>query len=411
MKIKTIFLAAVFLASCQSIKYQKQAEKPIQNSIDVSTEKTMVTRNVNQGLTVKKSEADFKSDTQNIQNVEQKNLWSFVKKHLNEPIEDNERIREQKEKLLKTKQHFYNLALNAEPYMYLIAEEIQKRNMPMKLVLLPIVESNFNPAAISSAKAAGLWQMLSSTAKYYGVKQNEWYDGRHDVLASTHAALDLMQNLNRKFNGDWLLTIAAYNCGEYCVLRQIKANKAQGKPTHFWALSLPRETSLYIPKMLALSDIIKNSEKYGVKLPISDENRGLIVVNLDHPMKLTQAAEMSGLPLSKFKLYNFGYKHSSTPLSGPHYFMVPQSHAQQFKIALKTKKKSMEDATLLANHKNDDMPSVFYKVAAGDTLSGIAQRMNIKIHDVKNWNQLEDLNFLKIGQVLQLKNELNYLNG
>lgn len=144
--------------------------------------------------------------------------------------------------------------------MYLIVEQIKKRKMPMELVLLPIVESAFDPHATSSANAAGLWQIVPSTGRNYGLKQNQWYDGRRDVVASTKAALDILERLNKMFNGDWLLTVAAYNSGEGRVMQAIKANKAKGKPTDFWALSLPRETSLYVPKMLALGDLLKNSK-------------------------------------------------------------------------------------------------------------------------------------------------------
>lgn len=407
MKIKTIFLTIILLIGCRPIQYQSQpAEK---HSPEVSTKKNEeVNSNLNKLLSVKKSNVDSPNEPKT-QNLKQKNLWDFIRSQIKEPVQNHPLISKQKEKYLKSKKHFYDMAFHAEPYMYLIAEEIQKRHMPIELILLPIVESNFNPAATSSANAAGLWQMLPSTAKYYGVKQNKWYDGRYDVLASTNAALNLMQNLNRKFNGDWLLTIAAYNCGEFCVLREIKANKKRGKPTDFWSLSLPKETYLYIPKMLALSDIIKNSEKYSIQLPDSDEDRRLVEVNVGHPIKLAQVAVMSGLPLSQLKLYNSGYKRKSTPPGGPYYFMMPQSHFRQFKMALKRKKKSMTEVTLLARNQNHKMFSTFYTVRAGDTLSSIARRTKIKMSDLENWNQLKDPHLLKMGQVLQLKNEVNHL--
>lgn len=139
-------------------------------------------------------------------------------------------------------------------------------------------------------------------------ENNQWYDGRRDVVASTTAALNMMQRLNRMFDGDWLLTVAAYNSGEGRVMQAVKANKRQGKPTNFWALSLPRETSIYVPKMLALSDIIKNSRKYGVKLPKTDETRALARIDVGQQIQLTQAAEMAGLSVTKMKAYNPGYK-------------------------------------------------------------------------------------------------------
>ena len=159
--------------------------------------------------------------------------------------------------------------------MYWIAGQVKKRNMPMELVLLPIVESAFDPHATSGANAAGIWQIIPSTGRNYGLKQTRSYDARRDVVASTTAALDMMQRLNKMFDGDWLLTVAAYNSGEGRVMKAIKTNKARGKSTDFWSLPLPQETKLYVPKMLALSDILKNSKRYGVRLPTTDESRAL----------------------------------------------------------------------------------------------------------------------------------------
>lgn len=127
----------------------------------------------------------------------------------------------------------------------------------------------------------------------------------------------MMQRLNRMFNGDWLLTVAAYNSGEGRMMQAVKANKRQGKPTNFWALSLPRETSIYVPKMLALSDIIKHSKKYGIKLPKTDENRALARIDVGQQMQLAQAAEMAGLSITKMKAYNPGYKKALPPPMDP----------------------------------------------------------------------------------------------
>jgi len=141
--------------------------------------------------------------------VSQQNLWNFIGDELKMKVPDNPRIREQRVKYLKNKSYLHDVTLRAEPYMYWITEQIKKRNMPMELVLLPIVESAFDPKATSSANAAGLWQIVPQTGRNYGLKQNQWYDGRRDVVASTTAALDMMQRLNKMFGGDWLLTVAA----------------------------------------------------------------------------------------------------------------------------------------------------------------------------------------------------------
>ena len=223
-------------------------------------------------------------------------LWAFIGDELKMGIPENDRIREQKQKYLRNKSYLHDVTLRAEPYMYWIAGQVKKRNMPMELVLLPIVESAFDPHATSGANAAGIWQIIPSTGRNYGLKQTRSYDARRDIVASTTAALNMMQRLNKMFDGDWLLTVAAYNSGEGRVMKAVKANRSRGKPTDFWSLSLPHETKIYVPKMLALSDILKNSKRYGVKLPTADESRALARVRLDSPVDISQLADMAGMP-------------------------------------------------------------------------------------------------------------------
>jgi membrane-bound lytic murein transglycosylase D len=262
------------------------------------------------------------------------------------------------------------------------------------------VESAFDPKATSSANAAGLWQIVPQTGRNYGLKQNQWYDGRRDVVASTTAALDMMQRLNKMFGGDWLLTVAAYNSGEGRVMQAVKANKAKGRPTDFWALSLPRETSIYVPKMLALSDILKHSKKYGISLPKPSEDRALARVEVGQQMQLTQAAEMAGMSLTKLKSFNTGYKKNVTAPNGPHYIVLPKAHADQFKDSLADGDIAAVQETKLAS--NTPSGAKQYKVRSGDSLSGIAARLNVKTRDLQRWNNLRSAGALKVGQTLQV---------
>lgn len=333
----------------------------------------------------------------------QRDLWNFISDELKMEVPENARIREQKKRYLKNKSYLHDVTLRAEPYMYWIVEQIKQRNMPMELVLLPIVESAFDPHATSSANAAGLWQIIPGTGRNYGLKQNQWYDGRRDVVASTTAALDIMQRLNTMFDGDWLLTIAAYNSGEGRVMKAIKANRAKGKATNFWALALPRETSIYVPKMLALSDILKNSRKYGVKLPTPNESRALARVDVGQQMQLTQAAEMAGLSLTMLKNYNPGYKRGVTAPNGPHYIMVPKAHVEQLKDSLADGDIAAIQPTRLAQSTTESQ----YSVRSGDTLSAIAARLNVSAKDLQSWNNLRSANALKAGQTLQIARVAN----
>lgn len=328
--------------------------------------------------------------------AEDQDLWTFIGDELKMGIPENSRIRDQKQKYLSNKSYLHDVTLRAEPYMYWIAGQVKKRNMPMELVLLPIVESAFDPHATSGANAAGIWQIIPSTGRNYGLKQTRNYDARRDVVASTTAALDMMQRLNRMFDGDWLLTVAAYNSGEGRVMKAMKANKARGKPTDFWSLSLPQETKIYVPKMLALSDILKNSKKYGVRLPTSDESRALARVKLNNPVEVAQLADMAGISVNKLKTFNAGVKGSTLGASGPQYVLVPKKHADQLRSSLAAGEIAAVQPTLVADNSSSARS---YKVRSGDSLSGIASRLNVSTKDLQRWNNLKGAH-IKVGQTL-----------
>lgn len=153
----------------------------------------------------------------------------------------------------------------AKPYLYHIVERLESRGMPLELALLPMVESQFKPNARSPKGALGLWQMMPSTERSFALKQKGWH-GRKDVTASTEAALNYLHFLHKKFNGDWMLALAAYNAGEGAVQRAVNKNRKLGKPIDFWSLSLPRETREYVPKLIALSKLIENPQQYNLQL-------------------------------------------------------------------------------------------------------------------------------------------------
>ncbi|MFC0228894.1 murein transglycosylase D [Serratia aquatilis] len=396
MKTKAIILASVLLVGCQASKQGVSVPEQHAQSLSSAGQEGEAGEYTANG---RASSAQWLSNS----GAAQKDLWNFISDELKMEVPDNYRIREQKRKYLNSKSYLHDVTLRAEPYMYWIVGQIKKRNMPMELVLLPIVESAFDPHATSHANAAGLWQIVPQTGRNYGLKNNQWYDGRRDVVASTTAALDMLQRLNRMFDGDWLLTIAAYNSGEGRVMQAVKANKRQGRSTEFWALSLPRETSIYVPKMLALSDIIKHSKKYGIRLPKTDETRALARIDVGQQIELTQAAEMAGLSITKMKAYNPGYKKGVTAPNGPHYIMVPKGHADQLKDSLADGQITVPKVSQLAKNSGLSGGSA-YKVRSGDTLSTIAKRLNVKTSDLQNWNNLRGKSKLKIGQSLQVAN-------
>ncbi|EXU77185.1 murein transglycosylase D [Erwinia papayae] len=396
MKATAIIIASVLLVGCQASGHDVNSPEQHAQSLS-SASQSETSKNADRFLSPR-----WQDDGTNL--AQQQHLWDFISNELKMKVPDNPRIREQKQKYLSNKSYLHDVTLRAEPYMYWIVEQIKQRKMPMELVLLPIVESAFDPHATSAANAAGIWQIVPQTGRNYGLKQNQWYDGRRDVVASTKVALDMMERLNGMFDGDWLLTIAAYNSGEGRVLKAIKANKARGKPTDFWHLSLPRETTVYVPKMFALGEILKNNKRYGVRLPEPNESRALARVEVGQQMELTQAAEMSGMSLTKLKSFNAGYKRGKTaPDGGPQYIMVPKSNVAQLRNSLATGDIAAVQPGALANNSTT---ASSYKVRNGDTLSGIAKRLNVPVSELQRANNLRGSN-IKPGQTLSYSGSSN----
>ncbi|PHM36753.1 membrane-bound lytic murein transglycosylase D [Xenorhabdus mauleonii] len=390
MKTKAILLASVLLAGCQS---SLQTKTPASQQ----TQKMSSTNQKTGGIAGQGNSASWQ-ETPTIQ----QDLWGHIRDELKMDIPDNSRVLKQQNYYLKHKSYLQNVTLRAEPYIYWIVEQLDKRHMPMELVLLPIVESAFNPHATSYAKAAGLWQIIPSTGQHYGLTQDKWYDARRDVAASTTAALDMLERLNKRFNGDWLLTIAAYNSGEGRVIRAIRDNEAKGKPTDFWSLSLPRETMNYVPKVLALTNIIRNNEKFNFTLPKPNDQKALAKVEIGQPIMLSQAAELSGLSLTSIRAYNPGYKQGMTSPHGPHYIMLPKKNVHQLKASLADEGVLKDIRLSVVNNTRKLQQRSQYTVRSGDTLSAIAKRFNTTHRELQRLNGLKTADRLKIGQVLKV---------
>nr|WP_314263442.1 murein transglycosylase D [uncultured Moellerella sp.] len=388
MKTKAILFAVVLLAGCQAPTKQVKQNTSSANYV------------TNQVASHNKAASRKAPSIEN-------DLWGYISDELKMNIPENTRVQDQANNFLSKQSYLQDISLRAEPYMYWIVDEIKDRSLPMELALVPIIESSFNPKATSSAQAAGLWQIVPITARSYGLKQDQWVDDRRDLSASTKAAFDLLENLNIMFGHDWELTLAAYNCGEGCVLNAIKKNEAQGLPTDFWSLSLPKETMQYVPKILALSKIIRDKDEYQIRLPSSNKNRALTRVDVGQQITLTQAAELSGLPSESIAAYNSGYKKGVTSPNGPHYIMLPTNKAKQFQLALSDQ--AVLDDIRIAVQKNNQrsikiqQQSVSqYKVKSGDTLSVIAKRFGTNPKQIRQLNGLKTANNLKVGQVLKI---------
>jgi membrane-bound lytic murein transglycosylase D len=217
-------------------------------------------------------------------------------------------------------------------YLYHIMEEVEKRGMPTEIVLLPIIESAFNPQAYSRANASGMWQFIPSTGKNFGLKQDWMTDNRRDVLLSTNAALDYLSKLYGMFNS-WEHAFAAYNCGEGCVGRAIAYNQKRGLPTDFSSLRLPNETKAYVPKLIAVKNIILSPASYGIDLPPVENRPFFSIVPAPEKIDVSLAAKLAEMETESFNQLNPAF---SKPVasSGTGFFLVPVEHADIFKFNL-----------------------------------------------------------------------------
>lgn len=332
-------------------------------------------------------EKEAETEVEAVSDKNYKNIWLKLAENFKFDVPDNERIAKQRDAYLKNPAYLQQVSKRAEPFLWLIVEQIEKNDLPLELALFPIVESTFDPYAYSPSGAAGLWQFMPVSGIRFGLKQDWWYDGRRDVVASTRGALQYVQVLHQYLGEDWLYTFAAYNSGEGRVERAINKNKKQGKDTDYWNLDLPKETTEYIPKLLALVDILRNHEKYGIDLPNIPNKKALTYVDVGSQIDLAYAAELADLSIAEIQLLNPGFKHWATSPSGPHKILLPNVVAKKFTTNLAQVSKSQR------------IRWDRYLVKAGDTLNLIAQRKQTTTAVLKQINDL-DSSMLKVGQPL-----------
>lgn len=288
------------------------------------------------------------------------------------------------------------VSLRAERYLYFIMEQIDARDMPGEIALLPIVESAFDPFAYSHGRAAGVWQFIPSTGHVYGMNQTWWYDGRRDIRLSTIGALKFLKGLSREFKGDWMLALAAYNSGAGTVRKAIRKNKRKGLPTDFWSLSLPKETRDYVPKLIALAKLIGEPEKYGITVPFIENKPYFAVVNTGSQMDLSQAAVMAGVELEEIYKLNPQYNQWATSPNGPHEILVP------------VESKAQIEEQLAQITPSERIKWQRYKVKSGDSLISIAKRYHTTPDALKQVNPIQG-NLLRIGDMLLIPTAFNNL--
>ena len=346
-------------------------------------------------------------------------------------------------------------------YLFHIVEEIEKRGLPTELALLPMVESSFNPMAYSRAHASGLWQFIPGTGKRYELAQNWWYDGRRDIVASTSAALDYLNDVY-EMHGDWHLALASYNWGENAVARAIEKNKARGLPTDYLSLAMPAETRYYVPKLQALKNIVAKPVAFGIDLdPIPNEPY-FVTVEKTQDIDIRTAAKLAEMPVEELIALNPAYNRPVITAAQSQTLVLPADRAAIFRANLENHDKplsSWRTYTLKAGEKldrvavrhgialarlkqvngigprsrirsgqqilvpvkgssaaNEPLPAMFHPPAPetrvrkivhtvnkGDTLQAIARRYHVSIDDLRRWNQIGRLS---AGQKIVIRQQV-----
>lgn len=306
------------------------------------------------------------------------NIWSRIGGGLSFSLShDNERIEEQIAYYKDNPDFLMAVTERSRPFIYEIVEELERRSLPLELALLPIVESAYNPNATAGKNSVGLWQIVNATARSLGIKQDWWYDGRRDPIASTSAALDYLTTLNEMFENDWLLTLAAYNTGQGNVQKAIEQNSRRSRGTDYWSLNLSSTTEDFVPKLIALARLISTPDHYDLELADVRNERVVARLEAGTQIDLALVAGLAGVDTEVLYQLNPGIRQWATHPDGPHMLLVPIDKVDAFESAV-------------ANLKGQT-PVTWdrYLVQSGDTLGKIARQFNTQIAALQQANGID----------------------
>lgn len=326
-------------------------------------------------------------------------IWHEMRHHfeLADDLHDMPGVKQQVKWYLAHPKTLEKCVTHAGPYLHYVMQQIEDRHLPAELALIPMVESAYDPFVHSWVGATGIWQMMPGTASGLGLKINWWYDGRRDINASTKAALNYLTYLHHFFADDWLLAIAAYDSGEGRIQHAIENNRKHNRSMELWSLALPKETQSYVPKLLALREIVAHPEKYNVELPPIANEPFMSPVDVGHQIDFATAAKLSGVDVATLRKLNPGFRRWATAPNGPHILMVPNDHSAQF-IANLTKHELL--------HPKAHVTWQHYYVHPGDTLASIAHKFHTKPIIIKQINGIKDPKKLRIGKRLMIPDSL-----
>lgn len=319
-------------------------------------------------------------------------LWSEIRAGFELPANDDRlRVRVWTQYYATHDKHLSSSLQRAQPYLWYVVQQLKIRHIPTEIALLPIVESGYNPVAVSSSGASGMWQFMPATGKYMNLKQNWWFDGRNDPTGSTDAALNYLQSLALRYDGNWLKAMAAYNAGPGRVDEAIQEAVAAGLPTDYWDLNLPEETRQYVPQVLALRRILKEPAKFGVVWPQLENRQHTQLVTLPGQASLKTVAKLLDIPESELRALNPGLRRDITP-PGHRQLRVPADRAEACKARLaKVDPSSLRPRTSGRVH----------VVRRGETLGRIARRYGVRLSSLRAANGISG-NRLLVGQRLTI---------
>ncbi|MES1925672.1 LysM peptidoglycan-binding domain-containing protein [Salinisphaera sp. T31B1] len=320
----------------------------------------------------------------------ERDLWSEVRTGFQLPPNTQRRAVREWTQFYATHQNHLNASLaRARPFLWHVVQEVENRDMPTEIALLPIVESGYNASARSYVGASGLWQFMPGTADHMGLPRDWWYDGRNDVIASTHAALDYLTRLRARYDGDWLLALAAYNAGPGRVDAALERARAEGLDDSYWNLELPLETTEYVPKLLAVRRIMMTPARFGLDWPTLENEPRTRTVKLPAQTELAVAARMLDMPEDDLRRLNPGMRRWASAPDGQMSLLVPVSRAAAFRRQL-----AAADPSRLVSRST-------HTVRRGDVLSRIARRYGVSVASLRQANHIAG-DRIRVGQTLQI---------
>ena len=431
-QLLTIFFILFFFVGCQQLEIKEPKSVELDNFLENSSQQII------------------KENTYS-------DVWEYILENNNSKneIDLTEQILSYMNVHLKDLDKFEEYLNDSYYFIYFVIDELEKNNLPIELSILPYIESNYDPFSISSSGAVGMWQFMPRTGRLYDLNKSWWNEDRHDPFKSTEAAVSYLKYLYDRFDKDIYLTLAAYNAGPSLVDRRISQNKRKGDNFDFWSINLPLQTRNYVPKYLALRELIFNSEEYGLKMPKIPYDSVVEKIIIDGQVEILALSEFLEIKPELLYKLNAGYTKWASAPKDKSIFYIPKDKYTQFvsqenpfnnasninwithtvkrgdnlwdlSIKFDTEVNIIKEVNYLNNDilsindtlliplsktkSNDFIPYQMYIVSEGDTLWGIAKKYNLDVRDLARMNSLNQNEYLQLGQQLSIGNKNIYRN-